>query len=264
MIKNEITPAITHIVNLSIKTSVFPTLWKHSKVIPLFKPGAKDKLNAKSYRPVALLPVASKVLERVVFLQIVEYMDKNKLFHPNHHGFQSLHSTTTTMIQMYDTWVEALEKSEMAGVAMIDQSAAFDCVDHVILKAKLELYGFNKEALAWMEDYLADRRQSCHVESFTSPSLAVSVGVPQGSILGPLIYCIFTNDFPETVHGTDCQVRPAETDTLPQFRCHCKICGGIAVYADDSTYSVSDKNQENLSDKLSENFSLMADYLTAN
>ena len=126
MIKNEITPAITHIVNLSIKTSVFPTLWKHSKVIPLFKPGVKDKLNAKSYRLLALLPVASKVLERVVFLQIVEYMDKNRLFHPNHHGFRSLHSTTTAMIQMYDTWVEALERSEMAvaGVAMINQSAA--------------------------------------------------------------------------------------------------------------------------------------------
>ena len=68
MIKSEVTPAITHIVNLSIKTSVFPTLWKHSKVIPLLKPGAKDQLNAKSYRPVALLPVVSKVLERVVFL----------------------------------------------------------------------------------------------------------------------------------------------------------------------------------------------------
>ena len=87
MIKDEITPAITHIVNLSFTSSVFPNLWKNSKLIPLFKPDSKDKLSAKSYRPVAILPVVSKVLERVVFLQIVEYMDTNALFHPNPHGF---------------------------------------------------------------------------------------------------------------------------------------------------------------------------------
>jgi hypothetical protein len=75
----------------------------------------------------------------------------------------------------------------MVGVAMIDQSAEFDCVDHEIQKEKLKLYGFDEDALAWMTNYLSSRKESCHVESFTSPSLAVSVGVPQGSILGPLI-----------------------------------------------------------------------------
>lgn len=187
LITSEITPAITHIVNLSITNSTFPNIWKHAKIIPLFKPGAKDQLSAKSYRPVALLPVVSKVLERVVFMQIVEYMDNNGLFHPNHHGFRSLHSTTTAMIQMYDSWVEAVGRKEMAGVAMIDQSAAFDCVDHGILREKLHLYGFDAGALAWVTDYLSHREQSCYVESFLSPPLAVSVGVPQGSILGPLI-----------------------------------------------------------------------------
>ena len=86
---------------------------------------------------------------------------------------------------MYDTWVEALDRSEMAGVALIDQSAAFDCVDHGILLSKLKLYGFDEDSLSWMENYLSGRLQSCHVESFTSSPLAVSVGVPQGSILGP-------------------------------------------------------------------------------
>ena len=150
MVKSELTPAITHIVNMSIRSSVFPSIWKYSKVIPLLKPGGEDQLNPKSYRPVALLPVVSKVLERVVFLQIVEYMDKNGLFHPNHHGFRSLHSTTTVMVQMYDTWVGAISRGEMVGVAMIDQSAAI----------------------------VSGRKQSCRIESFTSPSLAVSVGVP--------------------------------------------------------------------------------------
>ena len=266
LITSEITPAITHIVNLSITNSTFPNIWKHAKIIPLFKPGAKDQLSAKSYRPVALLPVVSKVLERVVFMQIVEYMDNNGLFHPNHHGFRSLHSCSTAMIQMYDSWVEAVGRKEMAGVAMIDQSAAFDCVDHGILREKLHLYGFDAGALAWVTDYLSHREQSCYVESFLSPPLAVSVGVPQGSILGPLIYCIFTNDFPETVHGGDCSLEPHETElrTEPKFRCQCINCGGITVYADDSTYMVSNKDQDMLSENLSEKFSLMADYLTAN
>ena len=77
LICNDVTPSITHIINLSIRNSKFPKIWKHSKVIPLLKPGAADQLSAKSYRPVALLPVVSKVLERVVFLQIVEYMETN-------------------------------------------------------------------------------------------------------------------------------------------------------------------------------------------
>ena len=177
MVKEEITPAVTHIVNLSINSSIFPTLWKHAKVIPLFKPGSEDQLAPKAYRPVALLPVVSKVLERVIFLQTVQYMNDHNLLHPNHHGFRSQHSTTTAMLQMYDTWVEAADRGEMAGVAMIDQSAAFDCVDHDLLKEKLKLYGWDESALAWTVIYLASREQSCSVESFLSLPLGVSAGV---------------------------------------------------------------------------------------
>ena len=135
------------------------------------------------------------------------------------------------------TWVEAASRGEMAGVAMIDQSAAFDSVDHEILGEKLRLYGFDDGSLAWVADYLSQREQSCYVESFLSPPLALTAGVPQGSILGPLIYCIFTNDFPEAVHGENCSLEPSEQDqvTRPKYRCPCHSCGGITVYADDST-----------------------------
>ena len=192
LIKEEIIPAVTHIVNLSIEKSVFPSSWKHAKIVPLLKPGSDDHLATKAYRPVALLPVVSKVLERVVFLQTVQYLNEHQLLHPNHHGFRSQHSTTTAMLQMYDSWVEAADRGELAGVAMIDQSAAFDCVDHTLLVAKLKLYGWGEGALKWSEDYLTNRKQSCSVESFLSQPLPISAGVLQGSILGPLYYCIFT------------------------------------------------------------------------
>ena len=145
LIKNEILAAVTHIINLSIQTSKFPTYWKTAKVIPLLKKG--DSLIAKNYRPVAILPIFSKILERVIFMQIVEYMDINKLFHPNHHGFRKHHNTTTALLQMYDSWIEGVENSELVGVCMLDMSAAFDVVSHQILLDKMKLYGFKEGAI---------------------------------------------------------------------------------------------------------------------
>ena len=294
LVKHELTPAITHIINLSIQQSTFPSGWKYAKVIPLFKSG--DHLDPKNFRPVALLPIASKILERVVFIQIVEYMDQNKLFHPNHHAYRSLHSTTTAMLQMYDTWVEALERGELAGVVMVDQSAAFDVVDHSLLRDKLELYKWDKKTLDWMSSYLKDRQQSCYVEGFLSPPLPVQDGLPQGSNLAPLMFNIYTNDFPDTIHEDDCplvqpeieddiqssedDIQSGEDDNLPcgeddiqsdedgkrltTINKECNSCGELVIFADDSTYCVSAKDPQELSVKLSHKLSVMADYLTAN
>ena len=143
-----ILPAITHIVNLSIATQSFPTMWKTAKVIPLFK--KEDPLSPQNYRPVAILPILSKILEKAIFIQIIQYMEKNQLIHPNHHGFRAAHSTTTGLIQMYDSWVEALEYKQFTGVCFLDISAAFDILDHPLLLYKLQLYGFADDSLNWM------------------------------------------------------------------------------------------------------------------
>ena len=103
-----ILPAITHIINLSIRDSAFPTSWKKAKVVPLLKKG--DPLDPKNYRPVALLPILSKILERAIFSQLVKYLEENSLIHPNHHGSRKGHSTATALIQMYDTWVSAVDE----------------------------------------------------------------------------------------------------------------------------------------------------------
>ena len=132
LVKAEILPALTHIVNLSISTKIFPSSWKKAKVIPLHK--KDDLLNPKNYRPVAIIPIFSKVLERVIFNQMVAYITENKLIHPNHHAYRAGHNTTTALLQMYDVWLDS-----MAGVCFLDMSAAFDIVDHSILMNKLYL-----------------------------------------------------------------------------------------------------------------------------
>ena len=152
LIKPDILPAITHIINLSIYTQIFPTLWKKSKIIPLHK--KEDLLNPKNYRPVAIIPIFSKVLERVILNQMVAYITENNLIHPNHHAYRANHNTTTALLQMYDMWLDNLEKKDMAGVCFLDMSAAFDIVDHPLLLKKLELYGFD-ERNAWLAGKLS-------------------------------------------------------------------------------------------------------------
>ena len=140
--KHELLPAITHIVNLSIEERKFPQMWKCAKVIPLHK---KEEITLpKNYRPVALLPIMSKILERAIFTQIIKYFEENNLLHPSHHGFRAKHNTSTALLQMFDIWLEALEKEEISTVIMLDMSAAFDVVDHQLLIEKMKLYGLNE------------------------------------------------------------------------------------------------------------------------
>ena len=252
LIAGDILPVLTHIINLSLTQSQFPDPWKTAKIIPLLK---KDNpLDPKNYRPVALLPIFSKVLERVVYVQIVDYLNANNLYHPSHHGFRAKHSTVTAIIQMYDIWVESIENGEMAAAMMIDLSAAFDMVDHNLLLEKLSILGFTASASSWIRSYLSERHQQVSVDGHLSDEEAVDVGVPQGSILGPLLYILFTNDLPEIVHSgcSDGQ------------HMHCDGCGGICSYADDSTYTFSSTNPVEISDKLTSVYKIISEYMGNN
>ena len=174
LVKNELTPVITHIINLSIKGKQFPKNWKNAKIIPLHK--KDEKTNPKNYRPVALLPIFSKVLEKVVFLQIVEYLEKNDLFHPAHNGFRSSHNTCTALLKMYDTWVNAFENNEISAVVLLDMSAAFDVVSKDILLNKLKIYGFNDSSREWITSYLSNRYQQVYIDGYLSEPLALQAG----------------------------------------------------------------------------------------
>ena len=166
-------------------SGLFPTLLGEPK---------EDLLNPKNYRPVAIIPIFSKVLERIVFNQIIDYFDANQLIHPNHHAYRAHHNTTTALIQLYDVWLESLENGELAGVCFLDMSAAFDIVDHPLLLKKLDLYGFDSSMLQWTESYLTGRTQAVCIDGCLSKLMPVLHGVPQGSILGPLLCTLFTRD----------------------------------------------------------------------
>ena len=258
-----ITPALTHIVNLSLSTQKFPTSWKKSKIIPLHK--KEDLLNPKNYRPVAIIPIFSKILERIVFNQMIEYIAENQLIHPSHHAYRAHHNTTTALIQLYDVWVEAVQEKELVGVCFLDMSAAFDIVDHPLLLEKLKLYGFDSNMLEWTNSYLTGRTQAVSIDGCLSKLMDVQHGVPQGSILGPLLYTLFTNELPEVVHDhSELTPRTLNEPTWPSYNMGCKVCGTVACYADDTTYSCSDSEPERLSEKLSNKYRVLSEFLVNN
>ena len=262
LIRPYIVPVITHIVNTSISTNQFPTIYKHAKVIPLHKGKDAPSTQAKSYRPISILPVVSKIIERAIQTQITSYMNSSQLFHPNHHAYRQYHSTTTAMLSMHDAWVEAAECGQLAGVTLIDMSAAFDVVDVSLLLKKCAILNFAQETVQWLKSYLTERQQSVYIGGHLSSKITLEAGVPQGSILGPLLYTVYTLDFPEVVHKEDCPYKC--DDQQIKFRTMCTECGGICCYADDSTYTVTATTSDELSVKLETNFKIMSEYLTEN
>ena len=175
LVKEEIAEALTTIINLSIQTSTFPAIYKHSKIIPLKKKPTLNDLDCASYRPVNLLPIPGKIVEKAIFNQLVQYLETNKLIHPNHHGGRKGHSTTTALVQMYNKWVEEMEEGKLVGVLMIDQSAVFDLCDHEILVEKLKVLGVQQNAACWMESYLAGRSQSTLIDGHMSSEVKLLI-----------------------------------------------------------------------------------------
>ena len=181
---------IRNFFNQSKNKQLYPTTLKIADVTPLHK--KEEKTLTKNYRPVSLIPVVSKLYERNMYNQIQDYIQN--YLPPYLFGFRKGHSTEQCLVIMLEEWKKALDKKGNAGAILTDLSKAFDSLNHELLIAKLSAYGFDNESLEFIYNYLKERKQRTKVGSYYSSWKSIKLGVPQGSILGPLLFNIFLND----------------------------------------------------------------------
>lgn len=191
--KNLISKPLTALINNSLSKGIFPNKLKISKIIPIHKSGDRCKL--ENYRPVSILSSLAKIFEKIVADRIVNFFDKNNLFNSNQFGFRKGVSTTTAIIQVLKLLYKNLDQHKKCVGVFLDLSKAFDLVNHEILIKKLECYGVRGNTLDWFKSYLNNRKHYVYANNYKSEVLESTVGVPQGSILGPLLYIIYVNDF---------------------------------------------------------------------
>ena len=187
-----LTPHITTIFNESLISGVFPSDFKNSLVIPLIKKLSLDCNSLKNYRPVSNLSFISKILEKLVFNQIVSYLKEHKLIDQFQSAYKTAHSTETALLKVINDLLCSIDEGNVTVLTLLDLSAAFDTLDHDILFNRLSFtFGIKNNALNWFKTYLENRNQKVKINNFYSDEIPVNYGVPQGSVLGPLLFTLY-------------------------------------------------------------------------
>jgi hypothetical protein len=222
---HELTPPITMIINSTFKSGVYPDALKISRITPVFKNG--DKHDPTNYRPIAILPIFSKIFEKALHARLVNFFNDNNVINNNQHGFLKNRNTTTAIFTFINGILKGLDNNEAALSIFLDLSKAFDCVDHAKLLCKLEKYGIRGVPLKLLQSYLSGRSQYigfCDKKGYVkSDILNNNIGVPQGSILGPLLFVLYINDLVV-----------------------CEDNVFVLKYADDTTFTIRDKDVSKL------------------
>ena len=176
--------------NAALISSSFPDSLKCASVTPILKKG--DATCIENYRPISILPTVSKTFEKIIAFQLNVLFERR--FSPLLCGFRKGHSTQHAMLRLLSSWQSSLDKSEIVGTVLMDLSKAYDCIPHDLLIAKLSAYGVYNFSSSFIYNYLSNRKQRVKINDSFSDYVNISIGVPQGSILGPLLFNIFTND----------------------------------------------------------------------
>ena len=196
-----LSPYLEEIFNFSIRTGVFPNELKIGKVTPIFKSGEKEDLN--NYRPISVLPTIARVFEKLLYNQLYKFFTENQLLGDQQYGFRSLHSTALALGKCSNQWLMNIDNGKINSVIFLDIRKAFDTVNHEILLQKLSSYEIKGDTHKFFECYLKDRTQCCSVNGHMSSLETIEYGVPQGSILGPLLFLIYMNDLPLCLDNVD-------------------------------------------------------------
>ena len=183
---------LSKLVNLTFETGIFPDLYKLAQVIPVFKAGNENL--CENYRPISLLPIYSKIYEKVMYSRIYEFLSQNNLIYNRQFGFRANHSTNHSIISLTEEIKSALDSGQLVAGVFLDLKKAFDTINHNILIHKLQYYGFRGITSQLLLSYLSNRKQFVYIDGCKSSLEDISCGIPQGSTLGPLLFLMYIND----------------------------------------------------------------------